>query len=89
MTNICILMKNTAIFSDLGTCIYPVGLTREGCRDVRGELGRGKGENPRGGAKERVNQLIQKFAKSAYIVIEIFVVYNYVLINENIISSHF
>ena len=43
----------------------------------------------RGGAKERVNRLIQKFDKSAYIVMEIFVVYNDVLINENIISSHF
>ena len=50
---------------------------------------RGEGENPRGGAKERVNRLIQKFDKSAYIVMEIFVVYNDVLINENIISSHF
>ena len=51
--------------------------------------GRGEAENPRGGAKERVNRLIQKFDKSAYIVMEIFVVYNDVLINENIISSHF
>ena len=51
--------------------------------------GQGEGENPRGGAKERVNRLIQKFDKSAYIVIEIFVVYYDVLINENIISSHF
>ena len=55
----------------------------------RGGVGRGEGENPRGGAKERVNRLIQKFDKSAYIVMEIFVVYNDVLINENIISSHF
>ena len=57
-------------------------------------MGRGEDENPRGGpgrggAKERVNQLIQKFDKSAYIVMEIFVVYIDVLINENIISSHF
>ena len=51
--------------------------------------GRGKGENPRGGAKERVNQLIQKFVKSVKIVMEIFVVFYDVLINENIISSHF
>ena len=63
-------------------------------RDVRGGVfssgaGRGEGENPRGGAKERVNRLIQKFDKSAYIVMEIFVVYYDVLINENIISSHF
>ena len=43
----------------------------------------------RGGAKERVNRLIQKFENSAYIVMEIFVVYYDVLINENIISSHF
>ena len=42
-----------------------------------------------GGAKERVNRLIQKFNNSAYIVMEIFVVYYEVLINENIISSHF
>ena len=57
-------------------------------------MGRGESENPRGGpgrggAKKRVNPLIQKFDKSAYIVMEIFVVYNDVLINENIISSHF
>ena len=29
--------------------------------------GQGEGENPRGGAKERVNRLIQKFKKSSYI----------------------
>ena len=70
-------------------------------RDVRGgafssgagrgqkSAGRGEGENPRGGAKERVNRLIQKFDKSAYFVMEIFIVYYDVLINENIISSHF
>ena len=63
--------------------------------------GRGVDKNPRGGAKvkirgagrggakERVNRLIQKFDNSAYIVMEIFVVYYDVLINENIISSHF
>ena len=56
-------------------------------RDVRGgAFSSGAG---RGGAKERVNRLIQKFNKSAYIVMEIFVVYYDVLINENIISSHF
>ena len=63
-------------------------------RDVRGgafssgarKKIRGAG---RGGAKERVNRLIQKFDNSAYIVMEIFVVYYDVLINENIISSHF
>ena len=49
------------------------------CRDVRGgafsrgagrgqkSAGRGEGENPRGGAKERVNQLIQKFDKCEYL----------------------
>ena len=48
-----------------------------GSRDVRGgafssgagrgedENPRGEGGNPRGGAKKRVNQLIQKFDKSA------------------------
>ena len=63
--------------------------------------GRGEDKNPRGGAgwggakvkirgaKERVNRPIQKFDNSAYIVMEIFVVYYDVLINENIISSHF
>ena len=56
-------------------------------RDVRG--GAFSGGAGRGGAKERVNRLIQKFDKSAYIVMEIFVVYYDVLINENIISSHF
>ena len=55
----------------------------------RGGVGRGEAENPRGGAKERVNRLIPKFDNSAYIVMEIFVVYCDVLINENIISSHF
>ena len=50
---------------------------------------RGEDENPRGGAKKCVNRLIQKFDKSAQIVMEIFVVYYDVLINENIISSHF
>ena len=43
--------------------------------------GRGEDENPRGGpgragAKKRVNWLIQKFDKSAIIVIEIFAVYS-------------
>ena len=57
------------------------------CRDVRGgAFSSGAG---RGGAKERVNRLIQKFENSAYIVMEIFVVYYDVLINENISSSHF
>ena len=51
--------------------------------------GRGEDENPRGGAKERVNRLIQKFNNSVYIVMEIFVVYYDILINENITSSHF
>ena len=45
-------------------------------------MGRGEGENPRGGAKERVNRLIQKFDKSACIVMEIFVVNCKVLMNE-------
>ena len=69
--------------------------TRDGQgRAFSSEAGRGEGENPRGGAgrggaKERVNRLIQKFENSAYIVMEIFVVYYDVLINENIISSHF
>ena len=73
-------------------------------RDVRGGVffqrgGRDEEKNPRGGAKanireaggakERVNRLIQKFNKSAYIGMEIFVVYYDVLINEIIISSHF
>ena len=49
--------------------------------------GRGQKSAGRGGAKERVNRLIQKFDKCAYIVMEIFVVYNDVLINENIIYS--
>ena len=51
--------------------------------------GAGRGGAGRGGAKERVNRLIQKFENSAYIVMEIFVVYYDVLINENISSSHF
>ena len=55
----------------------------------QGWAGQGENENPRGGAKKRINRLIQKFDKSAYIVMEIFIVYYDVLINENIISSHF
>ena len=52
-------------------------------RDVRGgAFSSGAGQ---GGAKERVNRLIQKFDKSAYIVMEIFIVYYDVLINEKII----
>ena len=70
-----------------GAELFPAGQGED--KNPRGGVGRGKGENPRGGAKERVNRLIQKFHKSAYIVMEIFVVYNDVLINENIISSHF
>ena len=53
------------------------------CIDTRN--GRGEGENPRGGAKKRANRLIQKFNKSAYIVIEIFVVHYDVFF----ISFHF
>ena len=66
------------------------------CGAGRGQIsaGRGEGENPRGGAgrggaKKRVNRLIQKFENSAYIVMEIFVVYYDVLINKTIISSTF
>ena len=66
-----------------------VGAGRGKDKNPRGGVGRGEGENPLGGAKERVNRLIQKFDKSAYIVMEIFIVYYDVLINENIISSHF
>ena len=53
-----------------------IGAARQGCAGrsffqrggagtkIRRE-GQAKGENPRGGAKERVNRLIQKFDKSA------------------------
>ena len=44
--------------------------------------GQGEGENPRGGAgrgKKHINWLIQKFDKSAWIVIEIFLVHYDVL----------
>ena len=71
--------------------MYMYGHIHQGCAGLsffqRG--GAGEDQNPRGGAKERVNRLIQKFDKSTYIVMEIFVVYYDVLINENIISSHF
>ena len=70
-----------------GAELFPAGRGKD--KNPRGGAGQGEGENPRGGAKERVNRLIQKFDKSAYIVMEIFVVYYDVLINENIISSHF
>ena len=63
-----------------GAELFPAG---------RGGAGRGQKSAGRGGAKERVNQLIQKSDKKAYIVMEIFIVYYDVLINENIISSHF
>ena len=63
-----------------GAELFPAGL---------GGVVRGQKSAGRGGAKERVNRLIQKFDNSAYIVMEIFVVYYDVLINENIIFSHF
>ena len=37
----------------------------------RGGVGRGEGENPRGGAKKRVNRLIQKIDKSASIALSV------------------
>ena len=43
----------------------------------------------RGGAKKRVNQLIQKFDKSAYIVTGGFVLQYGALINENITFPDF
>ena len=64
-------------------------------RDVRGgafSSGAGtkiRGAGRGGAERKRVNRLIQKFDTSTYIVMEIFVVYYDVLINENIISSHF
>ena len=60
---------------------FPRGGGRGGDENLRGGAKvkiRGAG---RGGAKERVNWLIQKFDNSAYIVMEIFVVYYDVLIN--------
>ena len=51
--------------------------------------GRGEDENLRGGAKKRVNQLIWKFDKSAYIVTGGFVLQYGVLIKENITFSDF
>ena len=73
--------------------------TWEEGRDVRGGAfssgaGRGEDENPRGGpgrgrAKKRVNQLIQKFDKSAYIVTGGFVLQYGALINENITFPDF
>ena len=51
--------------------------------------GRGEDKNPRGGAKERVNRLIQKFDKSAYIVTGGFVLQYGALINENITFPDF
>ena len=65
----------------------PKGL--EGWGKEQGWAGWDEGENPRGGSKKGVNRLIQKFNKSAQIVIEIFVVHYDVLIKENIISFHF
>ena len=60
---------------------------------IRG-AGRGKEENPRGGpgrggAKKRVNPLIQNFDKSAQIVTGGFVLQYGVLFKENIIFSDF
>ena len=51
--------------------------------------GRGENENPRGGAKKRVNQLIWKFDKIALIVTGGFVLQYGVLIKENITFSDF
>ena len=70
-----------------GAELFPAGRGED--KNPRGGAGRRWKSAGRGGAKERVNRLIQKFDKSAYIVMEIFVVYYDVLINENIISSHF
>ena len=70
-------------------------------RDVRGgafSSGAGRGwksagrveyKNPRGGAKKHVNQLIQNFDKSAWIVTGGFVLQYGVLIKENITFSDF
>ena len=67
-------------------------------RDVQGgartkirRVGRGQSENLLGGTgrKKRVNQLIQKFHKSANIVIGRFVIHYGVMIKKNITSSHF
>ena len=68
-------------------------------RDVRGGAfssgaGRAEDENPRGvpgrgGAKKRVNQLIQNFNRSALIVTRGFVLQYGVLIKENITFSDF
>ena len=87
---------NYAILNALtpGMCARRSFFQRGGARTKirgagRGGAGRRWKSAGRGGAKERVNQLIQKFDNSAYIVMEIFVVYYDVLINENIISSHF
>ena len=56
-------------------------------RDVRGgAFSSGAGQ---GGAKERVNRLIQKFDKSAYIVTRGFVLQYGALINENITFPDF
>ena len=74
-------LQRSLWFLKSGMCgaeLFPAG--RGGARKkIRGA---GEGENLRGGAKECVNRLIQKFNKSAYIVMEIFVVYYDALINE-------
>ena len=52
-------------------------------------MGRGESENPRGGAKKRVNPQIQKFDKICVFAIGRFVMPSGVFIKENIASSIF
>ena len=81
--HLCFKYKHTSIVISIARCQECAGRSffqRGGARTKSAG---------RGGAKERVNRLIQKFENSAYIVMEIFVVYYDVLINENISSSHF
>ena len=75
-----------------GAEFFPAG--RGGVGRECKSAGRGKDEIPRGGpgrggAKKRVNQLIQKFDKSAYIVTGGCVLQYGALINENITFPDF
>jgi uncharacterized FlaG/YvyC family protein len=52
-------------------------------------VGQGKGENPQGGAKKRVNPRIKKFDKSVKIVVDNFIMHYVVLIKEKSTFSQF
>ena len=65
-------------WGDIITWLEKNDTGQQGCAGLsifqQGGAGRGWKSAGRGGAKNRVNQRIQRFDKSAYIVIEIFII---------------